>query len=141
MIVKAKYKKEIEVIDEISEEEIGRICQYGMPDRFDCMADDIDNDQPLEFSSWSFVEDKYYEPNNQPKESDNTTERPKTNTNVLKWLFPIIFAIISGIVWGIIKYSFVFGLISTSIYVLAWIIATIMINWVEKVNKFMEKDK
>lgn len=141
MIVKAKYHKEIEVTDDISQEEIDRICQYGMPDRFDCMADEIDNEKPLEFGSWEFVEDKYYEPNNQSKESDNTTERPKTHTNVLKWLFPIIFAIISGIVWGIIKYSFAFGLISTGIYVLAWIIATIMINWVEKVNKFMEKDK
>jgi len=143
MIVKAKYHKEIEVTDDISQEEIDRICKYGMPDRFDCMADEIDNVQPLEFSSWSYVEDKYYEPNDQPKqskESTNVVEKPRTSENILKWLMPVIFAIVFGIVWGIIKHNVVIGLLTTGIYIIVWISVTAVVNWVRKVNKFMEGD-
>lgn len=143
MIVKAKYHKEIEITDDISEEEIDRICQYGMPDRFDCMADEMDNVQPLEFSSWSYVEDKYYKPNDQLKQSEeltNVVEKPRIFQNILKWLMPVIFAIVFGIAWGIIKHSVAIGLLTAGIYIVVWVPVTAIVNWVRKVNKFMEGD-
>lgn len=143
MIVKAKYHKEIEITDDISEEEIDRICQYGMPDRFDCMADEMDNVQPLEFSSWSYVEDKYYKPNDQLKQSEeltNVVEKPRIFQNILKWLMPVIFTIVFGIAWGIIKHSVAIGLLTAGIYIVVWVPVTAIVNWVRKVNKFMEGD-
>lgn len=143
MIVKAKYHKEIEVTDDISQEEIDRICQYGMPDRFDCMADEMDNVQPLEFSSWSYVEDKYYKPNDQLKQSEeltNVVKKQRIFQNILKWLMPVIFAIVFGIVWGIIKHNVVIGLLTAGIYIVVWVPVTAIANWVRKVNKFMEGD-
>jgi hypothetical protein len=143
MIVKAKYHKEIEITDDISEEEINRICQYGMPDRFDCMADEMDNVQPLEFSSWSYVEDKYYKPNDQLKQSEeltNVVKKQKIFQNILKWLMPVIFAIVFGIAWGIIKHNVVIGLLTAGIYIVVWVPVTAIVNWVRKVNKFMEGD-
>lgn len=143
MIVKAKYHKEIEVIDDISQEEIDRICQYGMPNRFDCMADEIDNEKPLEFSSWSYVEDKYYKPNDQLKQSEeltNVVKKQRISQNILKWLMPVIFAIVFGIAWGIIKHNVAIGLLTAGLYIAVWIPVTAVVNWVRKVNKFMEGD-
>ena len=143
MIVKAKYHKEIEVTDDISQEEIDRICQYGMPDRFDCMADEIDNEKPLEFGSWEFVEDKYYKPTqNIPKQEELTEEVKKTDIQltVLNRLMLIVFSIVFGIVWGFIKHSFWFGLFNVGLYIAIWIPVTAVVNWVRKVNKFMEGD-
>lgn len=143
MIVKAKYHKEIEVTDDISQEEIDRICQYGMPDRFDCMADEMDNVQPLEFSSWSYVEDKYYKPNDQLKQSEeltNVVKKQRISQNILKWLMPVIFATVFGIACGIIKHNVVIGLLTAGLYIAVWIPVTAVVNWVRKVNKFMEGD-
>lgn len=129
MIVKAKYYKEIEVMDDISEEEIERICRYGMPDRFDCMADDIDNEKPLEFVCWSYVEDKYYQ-----------EHRPK-RSKVSKLIMPLILSVLFGLAWGLYKQDFFFGLTNMVTYLVVWIPVSTMVNWVRKVNKFMKGDK
>jgi hypothetical protein len=131
MIVKAKYYKEIEVTDDISKEEIERICKSGMPDRFDCMADEIDNEKPLEFMSWSYVDDKYYEP----------TQTKKKKFDVVNLIMTLLFAILYGTAWGIYQHSVWFGVLNVCLYALIWFPIQAMTNWVRKVNKFMKGDK
>ena len=140
MIVKAKYYKEIEVIDDISKEEIDRICQYGMPDRFDCMADDIDNEKPLEFDSWEFVEDTYYKPYTPP---NIIKEKPKKSKKSLlaNILAAIIFASVFGVAWGIGRHSVLIGLVNFIVYLIVYVPVTITVNWIRKVNKYMEGDR
>lgn len=130
MIVKAKYYKEVEVTDDITEEEIERICRYGMPDRFDCMADDIDNEKPLEFVSWDYVSDKYYKPAVKKKKFD-----------MVNIVMSLLFAVLFGVAWGIYQHSVWFGVMNTCLYALIWFPIQGMINWVKKVNKFMKGDK
>jgi hypothetical protein len=56
MKIKAKYCKEIEVIDELSQEEINDLLNENiLPDRFDCIADNIDNEKPLMFQNWEEI--------------------------------------------------------------------------------------
>ncbi len=140
MIVKAKYHKEIEVTDDISEEEIDRICQYGMPDRFDCMADDIDNEKPLEFDSWEFVKDTYYKPHTPP---NIIKEKPKKSKESLlaNILTAIIFGLIFGVAWGIGRHSLLIGLVNFIVYLIVYVPVTITVNWIRKVNKYMEGDR
>lgn len=133
MVVKAKYYKEVEVTDDISQEEIDHICKYGMPDRFDCMADEIDNDQPLEFESWEFVEDTYYKPQ---KELNKKKKLPLVNI-----LMAILFASIFGSTCGIIEHSLLTTFITFAIYLIAYIIVTTIINWVRKINEHMKGDR
>lgn len=58
MRVKALYGKEVEIIDEITQDEIDSIDDRGMPLRFDGMADQIDNIKPLTFIKWSYYDEK-----------------------------------------------------------------------------------
>lgn len=134
MIVKAKYHKEIEVIDEITQEEIDRIPLYGMPDRFDGMADQIDNERPLEFSQWEFVEDDKFKPS-------HVKSKSRTDLVIRPYIIiGIIFAIMFGLMWGIFKQSVSYGIFISVLYILTWFSIGIAINWIRKVNKHMKGD-
>lgn len=136
MIVRAKYYKEIEVVDEITKEEIDRIPLYGMPDRFDGMADQIDNERPLEFSQWEFVEDdKFKLPHAKSKSRTDLVIR----TDIII-IIGIVFAIMFGLVWGIFKQSISYGIFIAVLYILTWFLVSIVINWIRKVNKHMKGD-
>ena len=136
-IVRAKYFKEVEVTDEISKEEIERISKYGMPDRFDGMADQIDNEKPLEFVHWDYVPDKYHE---EPKPDIKLTKPDNTEKTMLliNLLTAFIFAIIFGIAWGCIKHDVLIGLVNFGLYLVIYIPVTITVNWIRKVNKHMK---
>ena len=135
-IVRAKYIKEIEVVEEVTDEEIERIAKYGMPDRVDGMADQIDNEQPLEFVRWEYVPDKYYKPESKLTRSDNK----KKSMLLINLLTAFLFATIFGIAWGVIKNDFVIGLINFGIYLAIYIPLTCVVSWVRKVNKHMKGD-
>lgn len=134
MIVKAKYHKEIEVIDEITKEEIDRIPLYGMPDRFDCMADQIDNEQPLELDYWEYVKDDNFRP---PHIKSKSRTNLVIRTDII---IGIVFAIMFGLVWGIFKQSVSYGIFISVLYILIWFPISIAINWIRKVNKHMKGD-
>lgn len=134
MIVRAKYYKEVEVVDEITEEEIDRIPLYGMPDRFDGMADQIDNEQPLELKHWEYIEDDKFKP-------PHAKFKPRTNIVMRTYIIiGIIFAIMFGLVWGIFKQSVTYGIFIAILYILTWFLVSIAINWIRKVNKHMKGD-
>lgn len=57
MKVKAVYLKRVEVEDDITNEELEKVNSEGMPTRFDYMADEIDNEQPLEFAYYVDVDE------------------------------------------------------------------------------------
>lgn len=59
MKVIAKYIKEVKVSDDMSEDEIKDIKDKGMPYRFDCMADAVDDIKPLSLSSLSYNGTEY----------------------------------------------------------------------------------
>ena len=120
MIVKAKYYKEIEVVDKITKEEIDCIPLYGMPSRFDGMADQIDNEQPLKFNYWEYVEDDKFK-------SSHTKPEPRMNI-----IIGIISAIIFGLSWGIFKQSISCGISNAVLYMLIWFSVSITINWIRK---------
>lgn len=127
MIVKAKYYKEVEVIDEITEEEIERIPLHGMPSRFDCMADQIDNEQPLEFNHWECVEDDKFQP-----------PHAKSKPHTINIVMGIICAILFGLAQGIFKQDIRYGVFSVVLYILIWFPVNISINWIRKVNEHMK---
>jgi hypothetical protein len=113
-------------VADISKEEIERICKSGMPDRFDCMADEIDNEKPLELMSWSYVSDKYYEP----------TNTKKKKFDVVNLIMSLLFAILYGTALGIYQHSVWFGIWNVCLYALIWYMVPNI-----KVNKFMKGDK
>lgn len=133
MVVKAKYYKEVEVVDEITEEEIDRIPLHGMPSRFDGMADQIDNEKPLEFNHWECVEDDKFQPPNAKFQQSNTKFQPQIDIAI-----GIIFAILFGLAQGIIKQDIRYGMFNVVLYILIWFPVNATINWVRKVNKHMK---
>lgn len=117
--VKIKYRKEVVVEDELTVDEIERIALHGVPDRIDCMADEIDNTQPLEFVCWSFIPDNYFN-NNSNNETPKSCKKVK-HTNVLNdVIMPIICALLFGIVFAICKQNIIIGIIAFALYIPCW---------------------
>ena len=50
--VKAYYMKRVVVEVELEQSELDRVVEHGMPDWVDEKANEIDNEQPLEFDYW-----------------------------------------------------------------------------------------
>lgn len=116
--VKITYIKEVVVKDELTIDEIERIPLCGVPDRIDCMADEIDNVQPLQLKSWGFIPDNYFD--------NNIDEPPKPHKkvkhiNVLNdFIMPIICALLFGIAFGICKQNIMIGIIAFTLYIPCW---------------------
>lgn len=58
MKLKAIFTKTVEVTDYLSDEELEQVKKDNVaPERFELMADAIDNEQPLEFKSFTILEE------------------------------------------------------------------------------------
>lgn len=116
--VKIKYCKEVTVEDELTVDEIERIPLHGVPDRIDCMADEIDNVQPLQLVSWGFIPDNYFD--NNMDESPKQHKKMKHINTLNNVIMPIICALLFGIAFAICKQNIIIGIIAFALYIPCW---------------------
>lgn len=116
--VKIKYSKEVVVKDELTIDEIERIPLCGVPDRIDCMADEIDNVQPLQLVSWGFIPDYYFD--NNMDESPKPRKKIKDINTSNNIIMSIICALLFGVAFAIGKQNIITGIIAFALYIPCW---------------------
>jgi len=122
MQVRARYFKEIEIIDDATEEEIKKFDTEGMPARFDGMADEVDNKKPLLFLDYEIIDESYKE----------EKKRLKRNERAIIICFALFFDATISFVLGIIYKNPMYGVFTFFLYWPIWIGMRYTLEYVKK---------
>ncbi len=136
MKVIAKYVKEVEVSDDISEDEIKDIKDKGIPYRFDCMADAVDDIKPLSLSSLSYNGTEY-------KINDAEEEAYKVIKFITNVLFNLFIFVSLLLIFGMAKRMYetdtMLGIASTGLTVI--IIISLLVMYAMRVVEYIKRKR